>query len=93
MKFDSAYKFRRLNNNQVAYHGMDEKKKKKSNQIKLLHFSFSDISSNVLYTEHEGKIEDFLVQEGELLILSKALKDEGKDDLVRTLKILAIKGN
>ncbi|CDW78432.1 wd-40 repeat protein [Stylonychia lemnae] len=72
---DSGYKIREIQYNLLAYNTVDENKKK-TNEIKYLRIGHSDCQSYKVFQETDGKLIEFLVQEGKLLILNKPEKSE-----------------
>ncbi|CDW77734.1 wd-40 repeat protein [Stylonychia lemnae] len=72
---DTGYKFREVGDNLLAYNTVDENKKK-TNEIKYLKIGHSDCQTYKVFEETEGKLLEFLVQVGKLLILSKPEQSE-----------------
>jgi hypothetical protein len=67
---DSGYKFRQVNSDLLAYNTVDARGRK-TNEVKLISIGTSDYRTIKLYEEMDGKMVDFLIQDGQLLVSTK----------------------
>lgn len=75
---DTCLKLKIVNANLLAYTIVDESGRK-GNEIKMLSVGHSDFRLTKAYEEIDGKIIDFLIQEGQLLV---AVKRENTDNFL-----------
>eukprot|EP00347_Sterkiella_histriomuscorum_P004690 403359477 len=81
---DTGYKFKMIDTNLLAYQTVDENNKK-SNQIKLIKLNISDCAISQLYKESDHKIEEFLIQQDQLLVIIK--NSQTNQQFIKVLKI------
>eukprot|EP00347_Sterkiella_histriomuscorum_P005811 403355181 len=72
---DTGYKFREVRRNLLAYSTVDQNNKK-TNEIKYLQIAHSDYQKFKIFEENEGKLLEYLVQDGQLLVLIKPEKSD-----------------
>ena len=72
---ESCHKFREVKKNILAYNTLDDMNRK-TNVIKFIRIGHSDYQIHRVYEETEGKLIEFLAQDGKLLTLIKPDKSE-----------------
>jgi hypothetical protein len=76
-KVDSCHKIKVLDSNTYVYNTVDAKKKhQNSNEIRMISIAYSDYAKSKIFEEMDGKIVEFLVQQKNMLVLTKPQSDD-----------------